>query len=55
MEQPKCVVCGERFDPNRPNAGDGWAEMYDPDPEPPTTGGGECHYACGASRGWELA
>lgn len=50
----RCDRCGEHYDPERPNAGDGWAEMADPDtgPNAPHFTG---HYQCGLELGLELA
>lgn len=52
----QCDGCGERFDPARPNAGDGWAEMA----HPAQAGYLDAdhfvgHYQCGLARGLELA
>jgi hypothetical protein len=49
----RCDGCGERFDPARPNAGDGWAEMGDPTDLSADSFTG--HYSCGQARGLELA
>jgi hypothetical protein len=50
----RCDGCGEAYDEDRPNAGDGWAEMADPNSESVDEhfiG----HYSCGLEKGYELA
>src|SRR5262245_41993690 len=53
MDRTSCDICGEAYDPELPNAGDGWAEMYDPtDPDADSVTG---HWSCGRQRGLEMA
>jgi hypothetical protein len=54
----RCDHCGEAYDEDRPNAGDGWAEMFDPKVPAHLSSAADHftgHYMCGLGLGLELA